>query len=293
MNNIFPVIVHGMADINPSLRLHYVIAGEGNRMIVLLHGFPQTWWEWRHIIPGLVDAGFRVIVPDYRGAGASWKPQDGYDKKTMATDIHSLLKAHLHIDTPVIVGGHDIGLMVAYAFAQHYRDAVSHLIVMDAPLPGTTIFDTLRSDQRVWHFAFHQVRDLPETLVSGREHLYLQTFFNVRIYNPAAISQEDLHTYVEAYSAPGAMRAGFELYRSFDQDVADNQRLLQLHGKLSIPVLAVGGETSTSGALMETMMREVAEDVTGLRVPRSAHWVAEENPAALLHGILQFLQDIL
>ncbi|QNL50961.1 alpha/beta hydrolase [Olivibacter sp. SDN3] len=293
MDTILSNFTHGMADINPSLRLHYVSAGEGNRVIVLLHGFPQTWWEWRHIIPGLTEAGFRVIVPDYRGAGDSWKPQDGYDKKTMARDIHTLLKSHLRIDTPVIIGGHDIGLMVAYAFAQQYRNDTSHLIVMDAPLPGTTIFNTLRSDQRVWHFAFHQVLDLPEALVNGREHLYLQFFFNARIYNPAAISQEDLQIYIEAYKAPGAMRAGFELYRNFDQDEADNRQLLKRHGKLNIPVLAVGGETSTSGPLMDTMMREVAEDVTGLRIPRSAHWVAEENPTALLRGTLQFLQDIL
>lgn len=289
MKNTLLHMAHGMADINPSLRLHYAIAGEGDRVIVLLHGFPQTWREWRHILPGLVHAGFRVVVPDYRGAGDSWKPQGGYDKKTMASDIHTLLRDHLHIDTPVIIGGHDIGLMVAYAFAQQYRYAVSQLIVMDAPLPGTAIFDKLRADQRVWHFAFHQVRDLPEMLVSGREQAYLQAFFNARIYNPAAISRDDLRHYVTAYKAPGAMRAGFELYRTFDQDAADNRQLLQLHGKLTIPVLAVGGATSTSGSFMETMMQEVATDVSALRIPNSAHWVAQENPEALLKGILQFL----
>lgn len=289
MMNELPDIKHGMADINSSLRLHYVIAGEGERVLVLLHGFPQTWWEWRHLLPRLVQAGFRVVIPDYRGAGDSWKPEGGYDKKTMATDIHTLLRQHLQIQTPIIMGGHDIGLMVAYSYAQNYRDEVLQLLVMDAPLPGTKIFDKLRTDPRVWHFAFHQVRDLPEMLVSGREQAYLQTFFNARIYNPAAISQEDLQTYVAAYQAPGAMRAGFELYRTFDQDSADNRQLLQLHGKLQIPVLAVGGETSTSGSLMESMMQEVAQNVTGLRISHSAHWVAEENPKALLQGILKFL----
>lgn len=289
MNNTICNIAHGMVDICPSFRLHYAIAGEGDQVIILLHGFPQTWWEWRHLVPGLVSAGFRVILPDYRGAGDSWKPQDGYDKKTMAADIHYLLREHLHIDKPVIIGGHDIGLMVAYAFAQDYRDEVSHLLVMDAPLPGTTVFEQLKSDNRVWHFAFHQVRDLPEALVNGREQLYLQMFFNARIYNTSAIDSEDLKIYTDAYSAPGAMRAGFELYRNFDRDAADNRELLKLHGKLIIPVLAVGGQTSTSGSLMETMMHEVAENVTGLRVPAAAHWIAEENPTVLLGTILEFL----
>lgn len=284
-----PVFTHGMADIEPSLRIHYVTAGEGDRTIVLLHGFPQTWWEWRRLIPGLVNAGFRVVAPDYRGAGDSWKPHGGYDKHTMAADIHTLLRDHLKIEGPIVIAGHDIGLMVAYAFAQRYREEVSHLIVMDAPLPGTAVFDTLRTDPRVWHFAFHNVRDLPEMLVSGRERQYLQVFFNVRVFDPSAIGDDDLDVYTKAYSAPGAMRAGFEVYRAFDQDVENNRELLRQNGKLTVPVLAVGGTISTSGALMETMMQEVAENVTGLRIPGTAHWIAEENPAALLAGMLPFL----
>ena len=282
-------IQHGMADIEPGLRLHYVIAGAGQRTIVLLHGFPQTWWEWRGIIPDLVKAGFRVVAPDYRGAGHSFRPQDGYDKRTMAGDIQKLLRHHLNTNGPVIMIGHDIGLMVAYAYAQAYRDEVSHLVVVDAPLPGTAVFDRLRSDPRVWHFAFHGVRDLPEMLVAGRERQYLQSFFNYRIFNVAAISDADLDLYTSAYTAPGAMRAGFELYRAFDQDIIDNREMLQRNGKLAIPVLAVGGATSTSGPVVEQMMHEVADDVTSLRIPGTAHWVPEENPAAFLSGLLSFL----
>jgi len=148
-------IAHGMAPIHPSLRLHYVSAGTGERTIVLLHGFPQTWWEWRHVIPTLAEAGFRVIAPDYRGAGNSSRPIDGYDKRTLANDIRLLLQEHLKIEQKVIMVGHDIGLMVAYAYAELYRDAVSHLVVMDAPLPGTALFDKIRLDPRVWHFAYH------------------------------------------------------------------------------------------------------------------------------------------
>lgn len=280
---------HGMADIEPGLRLHYVTAGGGQCTLVLLHGFPETWWQWHHVIPPLVDAGFRVVVPDYRGAGDSWRPSGGYDKRTMAGDIHHLLRDHLGIADPVVLVGHDIGLMIAYAYAQAYRKDVSHLVVIDAPLPGTAVFDRLRSDPRVWHFAFHNARDIAEMLVAGRERLYIQSFFNARIFDPWAITERDLDIYASAYAAPGAMRAGFELYRAFDQDSEDNRNTLKQNGKLTVPVLAVGGTTSTSGPVVEEMMREVADNVTGFRVPRSAHWIAEENPLAFTEALLKFL----
>src|SRR5262245_20701736 len=158
-----------MAQIEPAFRLHHVTAGSAERSVVLLHGFPQTWWEWRHVMSPLVQAGFRVIAPDYRGAGHSWRPPGGYDKKTMAGDLHRLLHEHLRAPTPIALVGHDIGLMVAYAYAQAFPTDVSHLVVMDAPLPGTAAFDRLRSDPRLWHFAFHSARDVPETLLAGRE----------------------------------------------------------------------------------------------------------------------------
>jgi pimeloyl-ACP methyl ester carboxylesterase len=281
---------HGMADVEPGLRLHYVTAGTGPRAVVLLHGFPQTWRQWHRVIPPLVDAGFRVVAPDYRGAGQSWRPPGGYDKRTMAGDIHRLLREHLRIEDPVAVVGHDIGLMVAYAYAQAYRDDVSHLVVVDAPLPGTEVFDRLRSDPRVWHFGFHGARDVAEMLVAGRERQYLQAFFNARIFDPSAITEDELDVYASAYAAPGAMRAGFELYRAFDRDADDNRAALTRNGKLTVPVLAVGGATSTSGPLVEEMMREVAETVTAVRVPRSAHWVAEENPTAFTAALLEFLE---
>jgi pimeloyl-ACP methyl ester carboxylesterase len=279
---------HGMADIEPGLRIHYVTAGDGPRTMVLLHGFPQTWWQWRHVIPALVDGGFRVIAPDYRGAGHSWRPPGGYDKRTMAGDIQRLLREHLAVEGPIVLVGHDIGLMVAYAYSQAYRDEVSHLVIADAPLPGTAVFDRLRSDPRVWHFAFHGARDVPEMLVAGRERQYLQAFFNARCFDPSAIGDEDLDVYTSAYSAAGAMRAGFEVYRAFDQDAEDNRAALASGGRLTVPVLAMGGEISTSGPVVEEMMREVAEDVAGVRVPRTAHWVAEENPEAFARAVLEF-----
>ncbi|QNR85944.1 alpha/beta hydrolase [Pedobacter riviphilus] len=287
-NNL--AVRHGMAVIDNTLRIHYVEAGNGESVIILIHGFPQTWWEWRFIIPKLAEAGFRVIAVDYRGAGDSWRPASGYDKRTMAGDIHYLLKEHLKIEGPAILVGHDIGLMVAYAYAQEYREHTSHLVVIDAPLPGTKAFDVIRTDHRVWHFAFHNVPDLPEMLISGREKQYLQSFFNYRIYNTDAINNNDINIFTTAYAAPGAIRAGLEVYRAFDQDVTDNRAYLAKNGKLSIPVLAVGGAISTSGAIMEEMMKEVATNVTAVRIPNTAHWVVEENPEIFLSEFLEFLK---
>ena len=281
-------LTHAMANVEPGLRLHYVTAGDGPRVVVLLHGFPQTWWEWRRVIPALVNADLKVVAPDYRGAGHSSRPAGGYDKLTMAGDIRRLLRDHLEVEGPIVMVGHDIGLMVAYAYAQAYRDELSHLVVADAPLPGTDVFDRLRGDPRVWHFAFHGARDIAEMLVAGRERQYLQVFLG-RCFDPSAIEDADLDVYVSAFSAPGAMRAGFELYRAFDRDAEDNRAALARNGKLTVPVLAVGGEISTSGPLVEEMMREVAGDVTGVRIPLTSHWVAEENPAGFVRALLDFL----
>ncbi len=279
---------HGVVQINPELRLHYVTAGDSGPTVVLLHGFPQTCWEWHRVIPRLVEAGCRVVAPDYRGAGESSRPLAGYDKRTMANDIRQLVREHLRIESKVVLVGHDIGLMVAYAYAQSFRDEVSHLVIADAPLPGTSVFEMVKSNPRVWHFAFHNARDIAEMLVAGRELQYLQAFFAARCFDPSAV---DIGRYALAYSAPGAMRAGFELYRAFERDGEDNLEALQRNGKLTIPVLATWGTISNSGPLLEDMMREVAENVSGLRIPDTAHWIPEENPAAFANAVIECLRQ--
>lgn len=280
---------HGIAEVEPGVRLHYVTAGQGTRAVVFLHGFPQTWWAWRHVLPAMAAAGWRAIAVDYRGAGNSSRPNAGYDKRTMAGDVHRLVTEHLGIHEPIALVGHDIGLMVAYAYAQAHGAAVTHLAVLDAPLPGTIVFNRLRSDPRVWQFSFHAVRDLPELLIAGRERLYLQTIFQQRLFDPSAIDEGALATYASAYAAAGAMRAACELYRAFDIDVADNRESLRANGKLAMKVLAMGGAASTTGPLMEEMMCEVASDVRAVRVPRAGHFLPEENPGFAVTQLLEFL----
>jgi len=267
-------------------KIHYTIGGSGP-VVILLHGFAETSRMWAPILPTLA-AKFTVVAPDLPGIGDSSIPRGEIGMKRAAIQMHDLVRS-LGIEKARIVG-HDIGLMVAYAYAQAFRDEASHLVVMDAPLPGTAVFDRLRVDPRVWQFAFHSARDVPEMLIAGRERAYLQAFFNARIYDPSAISDQELDVYASAYAAPGAMRAGLELYRAFDRDIADNRAALAAHGKLTLPVLAVGGQASTTGPLMAEMMREVAENVTELRIPHAAHWIAEENPEAFLAGLEAFLE---
>jgi pimeloyl-ACP methyl ester carboxylesterase len=280
-----------MAQIDDDVRLHFVDTGNGSgndtRTAVLLHGFPQTSHEWRRVVPGLVDAGFRVVAPDYRGAGGSSKPAAGYDKATMAADIRTLLRDHLDIDGPIVVVGHDVGAMVALAYALDFPDEVSHLVLVDAPLPGTELFEGMKGDPRGWHAAFHNARDVAELLVQGRERPYIQHLVAVRVYDPEAIGPDDFERYVRAYEEPGAMRAGFELYRAFDQDADAVRTAVDKNGRLAMPTLAVAGAAGGMAQVMEPMVGEVAADVTFRAAPEAAHWVPEENPDFLVEAIVE------
>ncbi len=203
----------GSAYLATGVRMHYVDTGRGEDTLVLVHGFPQTSWQWRHVLEPLADAGYRVIAPDYRGAGNSSRPRNdhghpadlraattlprgGYTKWEMAEDIHQLLHDHLGLTDPAFVLGHDIGSMVATAYAFRYRDATRALGYGEASQPGTTWFDRMKASPTEWHFSFHNVLDLPELLVTGRERLYLQYFYDRHAARPTAV---DADVYVKAY----------------------------------------------------------------------------------------------
>lgn len=272
--------------LDTGIRMHYVIGGSGDP-VVLVHGWPQTWAEWREIMPTLAEQ-YTVIAIDMRGAGESDKPLTGYDKATLAGDIYALITA-LGYDSVHYVG-HDIGGMVGYAYAHDYPQATRSLTILDVPLPGIEPFwSMIIADPRSWHFAFHAVPDVPEALVFGQERLYIEHFIEGFLYNPEAFSDEDYQLFADAYAQPGAMRAGFEYYRAFPQDIEQNAIYAQT--PLEMPVLALGGEFG-SGAIMQPMLESVANNVTGGIIEQSGHWLSEEQPEILLERLLAFLGGV-
>ena len=274
---------HDKIDVN-GVRLHYVTVGSGPPL-VLLHGFPQTWYQWRRIMPALAE-NFTAIAPDYRGAGLSSRPVSGYDKVTMATDIRELVQA-VAGDEPVALVGHDLGSFVAYAYAATFPAEVSKLVLIDAVTLGTKAWDRVSSGPRLYHVAFHGARDVAEMLVTGRERAYLEQFFTYRAYLDLAVLA-DLDVYVQAYQAPGALRAAFEVYRAIPEDVEVNRALIA-KAKLPMPLLVVGGDISSSGPSMIEMAQEIALDSRGVVISRCGHWVAEEQPDQLLAELTSFL----
>jgi len=264
------------------LKLHYVVAGAGEP-VLLIHGFPQTWYEWRQVMTKLATT-YTVIAPDYRGAGESERPQGGYDKHTMMEDLRGLVQ-QLGF-TRLRVVGHDIGAMVAYRYAAVHPDEVQQLVLMDAPVPGTAAIDRIRAMPRAWHINFHHARDVAEMLVAGREREYLRFFFKSRFAKPDVISEEDMAVYIAAYSGPGGMRAGFEVYRAWAQDAKDNKPYLER--QLAMPVLMLGGEVSVSGPLLEAMTHEIASNGQFKRISNAGHWLCEENPFEVQRLLFEF-----
>ena len=288
---------HGMAEVEPAVQLHYVQTGEGAETMVLVHGYPETWWEWRHVMPILASAGYRVIAVDYRGAGNSSKPASGYDKRTMAQDIQKLLVDHLAVTSPVIMVGHDIGMTVAFAFAALYPASLKRLILVDAIVPGTPVFKSFLTtgklrNSNLAHFFWHNARNnMAETLTAGRERVYIQDFFDRIAFNLGAFGPEVIDHYTAFYAAPGGMKAGFEVYRAFDQDGEDNEMWLKQSGRLRTRTLFVVGAESFLGTMPETVLNEIAEEGSFTLIPRSGHYPPEENPEAFASAVISFCKN--
>jgi pimeloyl-ACP methyl ester carboxylesterase len=263
---------HNTASVN-GIQMHYVIGGQGDP-VVLLHGWPETWYAWHKVMPALAK-NYTVIAPDLRGLGDSSKPITGYDGKTLAEDIHQLV-TRLGFNTISLVG-HDIGTQVAYSYAAEHPTEVERLAVMELTIPGFVPAGRMP----LWWVIFHQTPDVPEALVQGKEMMYLSWFFHNFAYNPAAITQEAINEYVSKYSAPGGMRAGFEHYKAFPEDAIQNQNYSKT--KLTMPVLALGGgyiPTFGGNITMPTViygMNILAQNVTGITVPNSGHYIPEEQ----------------
>lgn len=250
--------------------------------LVLLHGWPQTWWEWRRVMPVLAEH-HTVVALDLRGAGHSDCPQSGYDKASLAEDVHGAMVALGF--SRYAVCGHDIGAMVAMALAFTHRESVTRVAILDAPMPGWSQWEANFADPMVWHFAFHMKRDLPERLIYGREFDYVSTFFADRTFNHGALPAEEVETYARAMAHPGNTRGGLEWYRAFPIDHAN--ALDWKRSPLTIPVLALGGDHRW-GPKIVGMLEEFADNVSGGSIPDCGHWMAEERPAETADALLKF-----
>jgi pimeloyl-ACP methyl ester carboxylesterase len=263
------------------VRLHYLVAGEGDP-VVLLHGYAETSHMWRPLIAELANT-HTVIAPDLRGAGQSSTPANGYTKAEMAQDIHALVRK-LGFEHIRIVG-HDIGLMVAYAYAAQYPNEVDRIALMDAFLPGVGNWRDVWLMRDLWHFHFYG--KTPLALVHGRERIYFEHFWNDFAANPThSVSERDRRIYAKAYARPGGMRAGFEYFRAFEQDAKDFDRFAQT--PLPMPVLVLTGEKA-SGEFLIQQGRLVAKNVEGVVVRSSGHWLMEEAPKQVIPKLVEFL----
>jgi len=260
----------------------YVRVGGSGPAVVLIHGFGDTGDMWSPLAAALAR-DHRVVVPDLRGLGLSSKPEGGYDKKNQAADIRAVLDK-LGIGQADIVG-HDIGTMVAYAYAARYPDKTTKLIVMDAPVPGVPPWEQIVRLPVLWHFDFGGKDAL--RLVAGRERIYLDRFWNDFSGDPAKVDEATRQHYAKLYARPGAMKASFAQFQSIRQDALDNAEAIKT--KLAMPVLAIGGEKSF-GNNEAIVMRNAATNVTELVVPGSGHWLMEEAPAATIDAVTSFLK---
>jgi pimeloyl-ACP methyl ester carboxylesterase len=268
------------ANVN-GVRLHYLVAGSGDP-VVLLHGYAETSHMWRPLIAKLASS-HSVIAPDLRGAGQSSSPAGGYTKTEMAQDIHALTHKLGHERIRIV--GHDIGLMVAYAFAAQYATEVDRIALMDAFLPGIGAWRDVWLMRDLWHFHFYG--KTPLALVHGRERIYLEHFWNDFAADARhSVPERDRRIYAKDYARPGHMRAGFEYFRAFEKDAQDFAGFAKK--PLPMPMLVLTGEKASGAGLIQ-QARLVAKNVEGVIIRGSGHWMMEEAPDQVIPKLLEFL----
>ncbi len=279
--------IHRYATVD-GIRMHYVTGGNPQgETLVLLAGFPQSWYAWRQVMQ-LMSDNYRIIALDLPGQGDSDRPETGYDTSSLAEKVHGLL-AQLSI-TRYFLAAHDVGAWVAWPYAALYGDEVQRLALLDAGIPGITLPDALpvTPDKawKTWHFAFHMIPDLPEALISGRERIYLDWFLKRKTACPQAFTDADINEYLRVLLANGGLRAGLAYYRSVALSAAKN-KALQAQGPLKMPLLAISAEFG-SIADMAAPLRPFALDVSGVLVPHCGHFLPEEQPQAIARELSAF-----
>jgi pimeloyl-ACP methyl ester carboxylesterase len=273
-------ITERLADVG-GVKLHYLSAGHGPA-IVLLHGYAETSRMWKPLIPQLAS-NFTVIAPDLPGIGDSDVPRDGLDMTHAAIRIHDLVK-QLGIAKAQVVG-HDIGLMVAYAYAAQFPAETERLVLMDAFLPGVAGWEEIYNNPAIWHFRFNGAT--PEALVEGRERIYFEHFWNDQAADKThSMLEADRQAYTNAYARPGRMRSAWAYFVSFQQAATDFARFSRT--KLTMPVLSIGGEKANGDALAR-QVHLVASNATAITLPNTGHWMMEERPQETMAALVQFL----
>lgn len=267
------------------VNLHYVIGGEGEPL-VLLHGWGSTWYMWRKVMPTLAET-YTVIALDLPGLGDSEVPEGGFDKATTATRVRSVVQSLGFNDINLV--GHDVGLMVAYAYAAAHPGEVLKLALVEAPIPDPSIYTfpaVTESGFGAWNFGFFSFPEMPETIIKGRELYFLEQFVRALTVNQAGFSDTDFAEYARTYAQPGKLKASFEYFRAFPEDVAQNESYART--PLPMPVLALGAEGSLGGFVLQ-QVESYASDVRGGVIEGSGHWVPEEVPTLFSERLLAFL----
>ena len=275
------------AEVN-GIRLYYRRAGKGGTPVVLLHGFPETSYAWRKVIPLLAER-YTVIAPDLRGCGASDRPNDGYDKRTVASDVHELV--HQLGLGPINLVAHDVGMMVGYAYACAYPDEVRRLVLMEAALPGLgleELYDAAKYP-RMYHLPlFDAPNGLAEALISGREPMFVDHFMRQQTYHPDGPEKQALDEYARCLAAPGALSGGIEYFRAHWIDAEHNRENAKT--KLKMPVMTMGG-TASFGANLKGQIEPLVEKLHAVMIEECGHYLAEEQPARVADELLHFFAE--
>ncbi|SEI92790.1 Pimeloyl-ACP methyl ester carboxylesterase [Myroides marinus] len=274
------------AEVNGT-QIHYIIGGQGEPLI-LIPGYPETWWAYHKVMPALAEK-YCVIVVEMRGMGNSAKPTSGYEKKNMAKDVYELVQK-LGFDT-VSIGGHDIGAHVAFSFASNYPEATTKLIMLDTPHPDAGMYQLpmlpiLGGNYTYpWWLAFNQVKDLPEQLLEGRMDLVINWLFDHLVYNKESITDFDKQVYATAYNSKEAIRASNAWYQAFPQDIEDSKS----YGKLTMPVLGIGG---SGYEMLKMSLPHTTSNLTLKEVKECGHFLLAEKPEAVSKEVIHFLETV-
>ncbi|KIW84341.1 hypothetical protein Z517_03591 [Fonsecaea pedrosoi CBS 271.37] len=290
--------------VDPEIRLYYVESFPSDRQkktkgtILLVHGFPQTSYQFRHVMAPLAEAGYHVIAPDLLGHGFSSKPigninqQDPFTARSLAKDLYQLVTEHIGVKEKIHLVGYDIGGIVTHPYVCQFPESVASVTWGENLLPGSKFYDMYKHTRKMWHFDFHSHNtELAVALVSGKERLYVKYFFDRQMQNQTVFPPEVVDFYAQQYAAPDSLRCAFLVYRAFEADAADNLKWRQEAGKVKVKNMMLSGERSFHADEAVEMAREFYEDVQIGTVPEAGHYLAEENPKGFVDELLKFIES--